>query len=168
MTYPAGMNEERLDWLGSPCWFCGTASPVEGASSVVQVHKMVAPGEILHTTVSVPRCETCRAGHFRVNTLAFGIAFCGAGLVTAITLLWDPFDFPIWGDVLAVMLAMGPGGMMLGQSVGLPAGIRPERTGATFRAVLEMLKNGWYLDDAEMNEAAREAIRIEIEGKNAS
>lgn len=161
------MNEERLDWLGNPCWFCGRAPPVEGSSATIQVRKMVGPGEILSSTVSVPRCDPCRDAHRWVNTIALGVAFAGLGAFIAITMIWDPLEAPIWGDILAGVLAMGPGGMLYGRGLGLPEGIRPEVSGATYTAVLLMVKNGWYLDDTEMNQAARDAIRVEIEGRMA-
>jgi hypothetical protein len=126
---------------------------------------MVGSGEFLQSTVSVPRCLTCQAGHGRVNLIAGTVALAGVVAALTITLVWDPFDFPVWGDILAVLLAAGPGGMLFGRGLGLPEGIRPQMTGATYTAVLLMLKNGWVVDDTEMNQAAQDALRVEIEGK---
>lgn len=150
------LTEETLDWFGGPCWFCKRAAPVEGSSSVFRVDKMVAPGEILHSSVSVPRCESCRAGHRRVDTIAGAIALAGAVAVGALIV---PADLPVWGKVIGVVLGAGPGAMLLGGGVGLPDGIQSEKTGVTYPGVLEMVRCGWILPDTTQQEQALDAVR---------
>jgi len=68
-------EQERFDWLGSNCWFCGLRPPVHGMSRVVNMRKVVDGNDggmnWLYSSVAVPCCAECRAGHARVTRTRF-------------------------------------------------------------------------------------------------
>lgn len=144
-------DEERLDWLGANCWFCGQRPPVHGMSREVNMRKTVdgeGGGEKwLLSSVSVPRCAECHAGHRRVTR--FGISVCLGGMLAAflIVVVWSPIEMAGWLKAILVFLAAAPGGILIGGTSGLPKGQKPETAAESFSGVELMKQGGWMLDD---------------------
>lgn len=147
-----GREQELLDWLGSSCWFCGERPPVHGISRVVKLIKGTAGASggtsIIHSAVAVPRCAECLAGHGLVNRIAFAACAGGALAAFLIFVVWSPIDFAGWLKAVLVLLAAGPGGMLMAGTLGLPEGQKPETAAATYTGVEAMKRGGWGIDDA--------------------
>lgn len=144
-------DQELLDWLGEPCWFCGQRPPAHGLSRVVKMLKATGGAggglEMLHSSVAVPRCAECDAGHKRVNMIAFAVCGAGALAVFLVVVAWSPINMPGWLKAVLVLFGAGPGGFLIGGTAGLPPGQKPETAAASFTGVEAMKKNGWGIDD---------------------
>lgn len=147
-------EQELLDWGSSNCWFCGQRPPAHGLSRPVKMLKAQA-GEgggmsFLHSSVAVPRCAECYAGHQRVNRIAFAAVAGGALVVFLVVVVWNPIEMAGWLKGVLILLGAGPGGLLIGGTGGLPAGQKPEAAAVGFKAVKEMERGGWRIDDASL------------------
>jgi hypothetical protein len=141
--------EELLDWSGSNCWFCGRRPPVHGMSRLVYMRKVV-DGEgggmkWLYSSVAVPRCAECRAGHVRVNE-AWLYPSLGAALVAFLIVF--AIDMGGGAKAFVVLLAGAVVGVFVGATAELPEGQKSDATAASYTAVQLMLEGGWVITDS--------------------
>lgn len=144
-------DEEELDWQGGDCWFCGRRPPVHGKSYFVKMKKFTdAPGggvRILRSSVAVPRCAECEAGHLRVSDVMFKGVLGGGLAVFLVVVVWDPFEMSGGLQAFLVLVGFLLGGLFFGSNAKLPQGQKSVSTAEVYMAVEEMKRGGWIKDD---------------------
>ena len=138
-----------------PCWFCGQREAETDAARTVKLLRSSGGTDshffIEKTTVPVPRCSPCKAGHDRVMTICGLTMVVGALAVLAFFMTRDT-DAPWWFiGIVMLIVGAGPGTLLFHNHVGLPAGQKPDATAITHPVVMEALARGWMVDGPEGN-----------------
>jgi hypothetical protein len=146
-------NKER-------CWFCAGAPAHTGSEAHVEMHAGGFVGKTTQyhvsdtATLAVPRCESCKSAHDRVegHVGKGGIIGLAVGLLVALFYLYETgVDISIKDDWKTILISVGVFGMLGGVvawavgRIALPKGVKDQRARDHYPSVQEKVRQGWKI-----------------------